>query len=177
MGTEIGPATAGVTGTTELPRSNNDDPLPDGTDMPAAWQTNSAGLRESPLGLDLQDDACSFEFFQAVALLQRHDGRTAARRPLLSPEDEAVHFHVNPRFGFPASEIQDLELPEDAPAEMMVNFMGLTGPAGRAAVRLQRTDSRTGCAPKTTAWPHSSTSSTVAPSRFSIARGKEPASR
>ncbi len=47
-----------------------------------------------------------------------------------SPDDEAVRFRVNPRLGFPASEIQQLELHDDAPAEMMVNFMGLTGPMG-----------------------------------------------
>ena len=55
------------------------------------------------------------------------------RRPVghfSSPEDEAVHFHVNPRMGFPASEIQELQFHEDAPADMMVNFMGLTGPQG-----------------------------------------------
>jgi type VI secretion system protein ImpH len=41
-----------------------------------------------------------------------------------------VHFRVNPRLGFPASQIQTLEFSEDAPPEMMVNFMGLTGPSG-----------------------------------------------
>ena len=48
-----------------------------------------------------------------------------------NPEEEAVHFRVNPRLGFPASQIQKLEFPEDAPPEMMVNFMGLTGPWAR----------------------------------------------
>jgi type VI secretion system protein ImpH len=41
-----------------------------------------------------------------------------------------VHFRVNPRLGFPASQIQTLEFSGGAPAEMMVNFMGLTGPMG-----------------------------------------------
>jgi type VI secretion system protein ImpH len=41
-----------------------------------------------------------------------------------------VHFVVNPRLGFPASQIQALEFPDDAPPEMTVNFMGLTGPSG-----------------------------------------------
>jgi type VI secretion system protein ImpH len=47
-----------------------------------------------------------------------------------SPEDEAVHFKVNQRLGFPASEIQKLESEGDNPPEMTVNFMGLTGPMG-----------------------------------------------
>ena len=87
-------------------------------------------LADSPLGVDLRDDAISFEFFQAVALLQR---MLSDRRPVghfFSPEDEAVRFHVNPRLAFPASEIQQLELHEGEPADMMVNFMGLTGPQG-----------------------------------------------
>lgn len=89
-----------------------------------------AGLKDTPLGLDLVDDACSFEFFQAVALLER---MLDSKRPVghfSSPADEAVRFRANPRMGFPASEIQHLELHDDSPAEMMVNFMGLTGPMG-----------------------------------------------
>ena len=35
-----------------------------------------------------------------------------------------------PAVAFPASQIQSLELPEDGPRSMRVNFMGLTGPLG-----------------------------------------------
>lgn len=89
-----------------------------------------AGLTSTAIGAELVDDAPSFEFFQAVALLERV---LDSRRPVggfSSPEDEVVRFGVNPRMAFPASEIQQLELREDAPAAMMVNFMGLTGPMG-----------------------------------------------
>ncbi len=122
MGTEIGTPSSGLaqpSGLTEI------------TKLPATpAEEQSAMLAESPLGIDLRDDACSFEFFQAVALLQR---MMSDRRPVghfFSPEDESVHFHANPRMGFPASEVQQLELHPEAPAEMMVNFMGLTGPQG-----------------------------------------------
>jgi type VI secretion system protein ImpH len=92
--------------------------------------TPSAGLSKTTIGAELLDDPCSFEFFQAVALLERlrSDMRTVGR--FSSPDDEAVRFHVNPRLGFPASEIQELSLDKDGPAAMMVNFMGLTGPMG-----------------------------------------------
>ena len=93
-------------------------------------EQQSSVLAESPLGMDLHDDAPSFQFFQAVALLQR---MLSDRRPVghfFSPDDETVRFHVNPRMGFPASEIQQLQVHNDAPADMMVNFMGLTGPQG-----------------------------------------------
>ncbi|HUB30847.1 MAG TPA: type VI secretion system baseplate subunit TssG [Terracidiphilus sp.] len=87
-------------------------------------------LKETALGLELQEDACSFEFFHGVASLQR---ASADKRPVggfSSPEDEAAHFVVNPRLAFPASEIQKLELNEHGPATIMVNFLGLTGPMG-----------------------------------------------
>lgn len=121
MGTEIGAPPSGLkpTGLTEITR------LP-----PALEETQASILAESPLGLDLRDDACSFEFFQAVSLLQR---LLSDRRPVghfSNPKDEVVHFHANPRMGFPASEVQQLEFHADAPADMMVNFMGLTGPQG-----------------------------------------------
>lgn len=83
----------------------------------------------------LRDDACSFEFFQAVALLQRL--RFKDREPVgqfSNPEDEAVHFRVNNTLAFPASQIQSIEYPKDdskqGPPSMKVNFMGLTGPNG-----------------------------------------------
>ncbi len=92
--------------------------------------TSNAGLNDSAVGVELQDDPCSFEFFQAVALLERlrHDARGVGG--FSSPSDEAVRFRANPHLGFPASEIQELKFPETGPAEMMVNFMGITGPMG-----------------------------------------------
>ena len=92
--------------------------------------TQNAGLMESQLGTELVEDPCSFEFFQAVSLLQRLRETMRPVGGFSSPEDEAVHFYVNQRLGFPASEIQRLEVNDNAPAEMMVNFMGLTGPMG-----------------------------------------------
>lgn len=77
----------------------------------------------------LANDACSFEFFQAVALLHRIQDSMRQVGAFSSPEDEAVRFTANPRLAFPASEIQDLTLSETGPAQMTVNFMGLTGPS------------------------------------------------
>jgi len=88
-------------------------------------------MTDSPMERALQKDACSFEFFQAVALLQLL--RLNERQPVghfSRPDDEAVHFGVNNSLGFPASEIQSLEPREQGPPQMTVNFMGLTGPQG-----------------------------------------------
>ncbi len=104
---------------------------------------------ESPMEQALREDACSFEFFQAVALLQRL--WLNERQPVgqfSNPEDEAVQFRVNNTLKFPASQIQSIQWPEkqgqgeegqenqaqteqtQGPPQMMVNFMGLTGPMG-----------------------------------------------
>jgi len=86
---------------------------------------------ESAIEQALRDEPWSFEFFQAVALLQRL--RMDERQPVgqfCNPEDEAVQFGVNNTLGFPASQIQGIEWPEDRPPQMKVNFMGLTGPSG-----------------------------------------------
>jgi type VI secretion system protein ImpH len=98
--------------------------------MATAGRTEDSGLKESSLELVLQEDACSFEFFQAVTLLQRlHSDRQPVGR-FSKPEDEAVHFHANNTLAFPASQIQQIEYPENVPPQMLVNFMGLTGPMG-----------------------------------------------
>jgi type VI secretion system protein ImpH len=98
--------------------------------MAAEIGTETNHLTDSPLGQQLAEDACSFEFFQAVTLLQRLRAHSQHVGGFSSPWDEAVHFRVNQRLGFPASEIQSLEVEGDAQPEMMVNFMGLTGPMG-----------------------------------------------
>jgi len=87
-------------------------------------------LADSLLGRQLAEDPCSFEFFQAVTLLQRLRADSKHVGGFHSPEDEAVHFRVNSRLGFPASEIQSLQVDGDSQPEMTVNFMGLTGPMG-----------------------------------------------
>jgi type VI secretion system protein ImpH len=78
----------------------------------------------------LRREPYSFDFFQAVRLLERfHPERTSVGQ-FAHPETETARFGVHASLAFPASEIQELEWPEDAPAKMTVNFMGLTGPEG-----------------------------------------------
>jgi type VI secretion system protein ImpH len=88
----------------------------------------------------------SFDFFQAVCLLERialvarfsepsrSNQRVEPRRPVGrdgGPNSEIVRFRVHQAVNFPASAIYDLQLARpDAPPVMTVTFMGLTGPAG-----------------------------------------------
>lgn len=74
----------------------------------------------------------AFSFFQAVRLLERLRPRRAPVGGFDDPGDEVVRFGTPATLGFPASEIRTIDLPEDEaqPAEMVVDFLGLTGPSG-----------------------------------------------
>src|SRR5437660_12349289 len=88
---------------------------------------------DPPLAHQLFDEPYRFGFFQAVRLLERiyadHD-------PVGQDADvsrEAVRFRTRQTFSFPACEIHELNAqtePDAAPPEMVVSFMGLTGPLG-----------------------------------------------
>jgi type VI secretion system protein ImpH len=92
-----------------------------------------------------------FDFFQAVRLLehrlrdQARDGPPGDSQPQgqgvgldLHPAHEGVRFRAQPSLGFPAaaiSEIRHVPISPDAtplphPPEMIVSFLGLTGPSG-----------------------------------------------
>jgi type VI secretion system protein ImpH len=84
-----------------------------------------------------------FDFFQAVRLLERlahaRSGEEAQRmwRPIGQdwPERESVRFRVLPALSFPASAIREIRQPagpdaDSLPPEMVVTFLGLTGPSG-----------------------------------------------
>ena len=99
--------------------------------MAAEIGTQTSGLSDTPLSKDLAKSPWAFEFFQAVALLQRLRPGSRPVGGFSKPAEEAVHFRVNTRMAFPASQIQALDLTDDTTTpEMTVNFMGLTGPSG-----------------------------------------------
>jgi type VI secretion system protein ImpH len=78
----------------------------------------------------MEEEAPSFEFFQAVRLLERLAPDRAPVGQYAQPSQEVARFKVNQQLSFPASEIQRLEFKENGQAEVTVNFMGLTGPQG-----------------------------------------------
>ena len=92
--------------------------------------TVSAGLAASEVGEKLRREPFAFDFFQAVRLLERFFPERTSVGRFAHPETEVAHFRVHPSLAFPASQIQSMECPEDAPVEMTVNFMGMTGPQG-----------------------------------------------
>ena len=90
------------------------------------WSEIEELLRERPT---------SFQFFQAVRLLEQIlPGRQPVGRFAL-PQNEVVRFGSNSDTSFPASQISSIEWPDESappgqPPLMRVNFMGLTGPSG-----------------------------------------------
>src|SRR5215467_2611625 len=88
------------------------------------------GAPSEPAPEALASDPTRFAFFQAVRLLQRARARATHVGGYGSPAAEAVRFRAHPSMTFPASEIQSIDFPPRRPAEMVVNFMGLTGPLG-----------------------------------------------
>jgi type VI secretion system protein ImpH len=105
----------------------------------------AANLGQNPVALSqtLLDEARRFDFFQAVRLLEHMARERAvedshrAWRPLGQdwPDREAVRFRALAALSFPTSAIREIRPPtgpdaEERPLEMLVTFLGLTGPSG-----------------------------------------------
>jgi len=93
-----------------------------------------SGRTDPPLAQLLFEEPYRFDFFQAVRLLERiYPERQPVGRDG-APAREVVHFRTRASLSFPPSQIHQLDLDgaqdESQPPEMMVAFMGLTGPLG-----------------------------------------------
>jgi len=93
-------------------------------------RTLHSDLAASEVAEKLRQEPYTFDFFQAVRLLERFlPGRTSVGR-FSNPHTEVARFAAHPSLAFPASQIQGMNWPENAPVQMTVNFMGLQGPEG-----------------------------------------------
>jgi type VI secretion system protein ImpH len=98
--------------------------------MAAESGTEDSAVKVTELAEMLRSDPWSFDFFQAVWLLERiHPEREPVGR-FSVPSSEAVRFRAHASTVFPASEIQSLSDTAGEQAGMEVNFMGLFGPLG-----------------------------------------------
>ena len=84
---------------------------------------------ESLLLERLYAEPWSFDFFQALHLLERLQPDRAAVGAFGDPRQEAVRLTTSTSVAFPASEIHSLS-GTTTPPRMAVNFLGLTGPQG-----------------------------------------------
>lgn len=105
----------------------------------------TGGRNCAPVSEQLFAEPYRFDFFQAVRVLERlMRSRTSggpSREPPVggdrSPRHEAARFRALPSHSFPASSVsairaakQDSETAEPVPPELVVAFLGLTGPQG-----------------------------------------------
>lgn len=105
----------------------------------------ASGRDRAPVSEQLLNQAYRFDFFQAVRLLDRlarEDGKTdGPRRAAVGqdslPSQEIVRFRASPSLSFPTGTINELCRSAKAaageqrfPPEMVVSFLGLTGPSG-----------------------------------------------
>jgi type VI secretion system protein ImpH len=101
------------------------------------------GRAGADLGSRLVHEPERFDFFQAVRLLERivrERRRHGEPGPVQAvggdgpPERELVHFRALPSLGFPPSPVVEIRLRKGGspplPAELVVAFLGLTGPCG-----------------------------------------------
>ena len=98
--------------------------------MATEGRREDTDLEPATIEDSLGGEPYAFEFFHAVRLLERLDDLRTPVGGFAPPSKESVRFGAHLSLGFPASEIQSLELGEDGPPLMRVNFMGLVGPQG-----------------------------------------------
>jgi len=79
---------------------------------------------------ELRNDIWTFDFFQAVRLMERLRPDRDPVGTFRPPSGEVVRFGANTSMAFPASRIQELQWSDSSAPFMVVNFMGLTGPMG-----------------------------------------------
>ena len=106
--------------------------------MATASRPSDPDVTKTPLEERFRNEPHLFEFFQAVRLLERFLPDRVEVGKFAPPSSEVVRFKANSTLVFPASEIQSMTWPAKGPVEMMVNFMGLTGPQGVLPTRLHR---------------------------------------
>jgi type VI secretion system protein ImpH len=93
-------------------------------------RTLDSDIAATAVGEKLEREPFSFQFFQAVRLLERLLPERKCVGQFVHPSTEVARFAVHPSLAFPASEIQAMERHENDPVRLIVNFMGLTGPEG-----------------------------------------------
>lgn len=91
-----------------------------------------SGRPDPPVEQLLLEEGYRFDFFQAVRVLERLQ---PDRKPVgrdAKPAREVVRFRSHPSLAFPPSSIYEIAQASEGsgPAEMVVAFMGLTGPLG-----------------------------------------------
>jgi len=98
--------------------------------MASQGRMEDTTLARAELEREILEDPTSFEFFQAVRVLERLFPDRSRVGEFAEPKEEVARFAANTAVAFPASEIQTLDIEPDGQLKLTVNFMGMTGPLG-----------------------------------------------
>lgn len=120
MAAEIGPQDSGLEVTSSLTAVGQSAPPEQAVAIDPRYDEVARLLRAEPW---------SFDFFQAVGLLERMRTGYGAVGRYGEPSREVVRFAAHPSLTFPPSSIHTLTA-ESSEWKMVVNFFGLTGPLG-----------------------------------------------
>ena len=99
-------------------------------DSPLSDSTAIGTVRRSVVLDRLKTEPWSFNFFQAIRLMARIYRDRAMVGRFQPPSREFLRFQIHQHTSFPASQIQGMTWPDNGTPRMLVNFIGLTGPAG-----------------------------------------------
>lgn len=98
--------------------------------MASESRTVGSDIAISVVEEKLRREPYAFDFFQAVRLLERLLPDRTSVGQFAPPATEVARFSPHASLVFPASQLQAMDWPENAAVQMLVNFMGLTGPEG-----------------------------------------------
>ncbi len=89
-----------------------------------------AKVKEVPIRETFSRTPQTFEFFQAIRVLERLQPDQKPIGYFVPPRQEIVRIGAHASMSFPASYIQDAKWKEGTTPFLLVNFMGMTGPMG-----------------------------------------------
>src|SRR5260221_12504349 len=103
-----------------------------GSSMNASLATLTSDLDPESIAARLAAEPFAFDFFQAMRVLEKMfpDRNPVGRSSPLSREVVRLHAHLS--LSFPPSSIYELAIPDikDKAPDLVVTFLGLTGPSG-----------------------------------------------
>lgn len=98
--------------------------------MASQGRMEDSAVAQVELERQIMEEPTSFDFFQAVRVLERLFPDRGRVGEFAEPKEEVARFAANTAIAFPASEIQTLDIEPDGQVKLTVNFLGLTGPLG-----------------------------------------------
>lgn len=98
--------------------------------MGSQGRMEDTAVTQAELEREMLENPTSFEFFQAVRVLERLFPDRSSVGGFEEPREEVARFGANTGIAFPASEIQTLDIEPDGQIKLTVNFMGMNGPLG-----------------------------------------------